>query len=238
MESKRMKLKITEVGTKKQVGQATKTPFKATDGEREYQYFTFSNRLAEHLKVDTEIDCDIEVSSREYDGNTYIDRKLVQIYENNEPVIKKSGYSERSKESFAEFHLRQKSIERQNALTNAVTFWTKTNTGEISTQQILYTAEDFFLWTSQGLIPTSTQKAVEPLPSLPQSVTEASVKTPEDYKKSVNDLCQKLKWKTSNFKAFLEANKNKLGGTDFATFTDTQKVLLIKLMNDELKEAK
>ncbi len=228
MESKRMKLKITEVGAKKQVGQATKTPFKASDSEREFQYFTFSNKLAEYLKVDTEIDCDIEVSSREYEGNTYIDRKLVQVYENNEPVIKKSGYSERSKESFAEFHLKQKSIERQNALTNAVTFWAIYT--EKSINDILDTAEHFVGWTADGIKPTT-----KVTPAAPQQSTEASVKTEEDYKKSVNSLCQKLKWKTANFKVFLEANKNTLGGTDFAAFTDSQKVLLIKLMNEEAK---
>ncbi len=76
---------------------------------------------------------------------------------------------------FATFHLRQTSIERQNALTNAVNYNMNRTVGEA---EILETAEIFYNWTSKGIIPELLEPtaAQETLPEALELITEAQKK--------------------------------------------------------------
>jgi len=90
-ESKRAKLTIVELKEQQPVGDkgAIKLSFKAKDeAGNQLWYFTFSKRLFETIEgsKDKEIDAEIVTSEREWDGNTYVDRKVTQIYIDGKPV--------------------------------------------------------------------------------------------------------------------------------------------------------
>lgn len=90
----RLKLTITEVKDRQPVGDkgAVKLTFMATEGESDkaLSYFTFSTRLFETIEQGKEIDCDVNISTRnwERDGDiqTFTDRKVTQIYIDGQPV--------------------------------------------------------------------------------------------------------------------------------------------------------
>lgn len=90
MAKERIKLTVKETSEPREVGSkgAKKLQFKASgpDG-KELTYFTFSTRLFEYIRNGETIDCDIDTTTRDHEGNTYTDRKLVQIYENGQPVM-------------------------------------------------------------------------------------------------------------------------------------------------------
>jgi hypothetical protein len=101
---KRLKLTITEVKDRQPVGEkgAVKLAFKAKEGEegKELPYFTFSTRLFETIEKGGEIDCDVNISKREWttdDGEpmTFTDRKVTQIYIDGQPVGgRRGGYGD------------------------------------------------------------------------------------------------------------------------------------------------
>lgn len=76
-----MKLTVVSVEEEKKIGTqgAVKLQFKAKDGDKTLTYFTFSKRLFPAIVEGKEIDATVEVSEREYDGNTYTDRKVTDI---------------------------------------------------------------------------------------------------------------------------------------------------------------
>ena len=91
----RLKLTITEVKERQSVGDkgAVKLGFFATEGDgKALSYFTFSTRLFETIEggKGKEIDCDVNVSTREWerDGDIqhFTDRKVTQIYVDGQPV--------------------------------------------------------------------------------------------------------------------------------------------------------
>jgi len=91
----RLKLTITEVKERQPVGDkgAVKLTFMATEGESDkaLSYFTFSSRLFETIEKGGAIDCDVNISTRNWtgdDGNvmTFTDRKVTQIYIDGQPV--------------------------------------------------------------------------------------------------------------------------------------------------------
>lgn len=89
---RRLTLTITEVKERQPIGEkgAVKLNFKAKgeDGDKEFWYFTFSQRLFETIEQGKgrELECDVNISTREWDGNTYTDRKVFQIYMDGQPV--------------------------------------------------------------------------------------------------------------------------------------------------------
>ena len=110
----RTKLTISEVKDIQKVGQKQipKLSFKANNE----WYFTFSTRLFEFIKQGQTIDCDVRVREREWEGNTYTDRQVIQIYdERGQGVVGggKSGYGGKSPEQIREERI---SIEGQSAL--------------------------------------------------------------------------------------------------------------------------
>ena len=87
--SDRIKLQITEVSEPKEVGQkgARKITFKAKDAQgKELPYFTFRTSLFDTIKIGTKIDAEVEVKTREYEGNTYTDRQVNQIFIDGQPA--------------------------------------------------------------------------------------------------------------------------------------------------------
>jgi hypothetical protein len=97
--SERKTLTITQIEEVKKVGdkQIPKLSFKAKDGDKELTYFTFKTSLFELIKQSQIINADIETSTREWEGQTYTDRRIVQIYVDGQPVSQKGQQSYRGK---------------------------------------------------------------------------------------------------------------------------------------------
>ena len=78
----RKTLTITQVDEIKKVGdkQIPKLSFKAKDGDKELTYFTFKSSLFEAIKEGQTISADVEIKTREWEGQEYTDRRVVQIY--------------------------------------------------------------------------------------------------------------------------------------------------------------
>ena len=71
-----------------------KLQFKArNEAGEEAWYFTFRPTLfdAIHNSQNSPIEIDVDVTTREYEGNTYTDRKVSQVYINGEPVAQTKG---------------------------------------------------------------------------------------------------------------------------------------------------
>ena len=91
--AERKNLTITQVKEIQKVGdkQIPKLSFTAKDGDKELSYFTFKTSFFELIKEGQTINADVETSTREYDGNTYTDRRIVQIYVDGQPISGKGG---------------------------------------------------------------------------------------------------------------------------------------------------
>jgi len=88
----RIKLKIIEVGEPKSIGEkgAKKLTFKANDGTRDATYFTFRISLFDAIKAGATLEVEAEITEREYEGNTYIDRKVNEIYIDGQAISTKA----------------------------------------------------------------------------------------------------------------------------------------------------
>jgi len=91
--TERKNLTITQVEEIKKVGknQIPKLPFKAKEGDTELLYFTFKGNLFEFIKEGQIINADVETSNRDWEGTTYTDRRVVQIYIDGQPIAQKRG---------------------------------------------------------------------------------------------------------------------------------------------------
>lgn len=70
-----------------------KLPFTAKDETgKELGYFTFRKTFFSAIKKDAVLDCEVETSQREVQGNIYTDRKINQIFVEGEPVKPQGGY--------------------------------------------------------------------------------------------------------------------------------------------------
>jgi hypothetical protein len=89
---KRLTLTITNLLPPKDIGKdhpLVKYSFLATGEDKEYQYQTFSKTFGEYLEglgPGRTLDCDVNVSTREVQGNTYTDRMVRQIYIDGAPL--------------------------------------------------------------------------------------------------------------------------------------------------------
>jgi hypothetical protein len=159
LESK-VKLNIVAVSEPKEVGTkgAKKLTFKgiAPDG-KEYLYQTFSTRLFDHIKPTAVIEADVDISTHEYDGNTYTDRKVVQIYLNGQPVMEAKqsggvrgnygGKPSMSPEQWAEKdRIERRSIERQVSVKVAAELHIPM--GGCAVNVLLADAEKIYQWIS------------------------------------------------------------------------------------------
>lgn len=92
--AERVKLIVTETKDIQAIGDkgAKKLAFKATNADgRELAYFTWRTQIFPHITVGSELDAEVETTSREYEGNVYTDRKVNQLYIEGQPVIKGSS---------------------------------------------------------------------------------------------------------------------------------------------------
>lgn len=131
----RIKLTVTEVGEPKEVGdrKIPKLTFKAKNSEgQELTYFTFFRALFPHIISGAEIEAQIETTTRQHETGTYIDRKVVQLYVGGEPVINAGkgqqggGWRGKSDAELEIEHHKNRSIEAQTALIQAVAHYTLT----------------------------------------------------------------------------------------------------------------
>jgi len=98
--SERKTLTITQVEEIKKVGdkQIPKLSFRAKDGDKELTYFTFKTSLFDLISEGQTINADVETSTREWEDQTYTDRRIVQIYVDGQPVNIRGGYRGKSPE--------------------------------------------------------------------------------------------------------------------------------------------
>ncbi len=99
--SERKNLTITQVEEIKKVGknQVPKLSFRAKDGDKEYTYFTFKSSIFDLIKTGQTINADVETTNREWEGNQYTDRRVVQVYVDGQPIGgQKQGYRGKSPE--------------------------------------------------------------------------------------------------------------------------------------------
>lgn len=95
-EAKRTTLEVTEVKERQPVGEkgAVKLEFKAKVDDKELKFFTFSSRLFEAIEAKGIIEADVITTTREgtgdYEGTTFTDRKVTQIYKDGQPISQKA----------------------------------------------------------------------------------------------------------------------------------------------------
>lgn len=149
-ETKRMKLEILEVKEKQPVGDrgAVKLSFKAKFDDKELWFFTFSTRLFETIETGKgqTIEADVVISTREYDGNIYTDRKVTQIYKDGQPIATAGG--RQYGKSPEELQLSRRSFALSYAKDLAVAKL-------IEVKDILTTAENYYRWMGEGTISTA-----------------------------------------------------------------------------------
>ena len=156
--TERKNLTITHVEEIKKVGdkQIPKLPFKAKDGDTELVYFTFRSSLFEAIKVGQTINADVETSTRVWDGQTYTDRRVVQVYIDGQPIGGKGqqGYRGKSPEEL-----------ELSARAYALSYSKDLVVGEkLPIQEILGLAETFYIWL-KAKAPEPKLETEKPAPS-------------------------------------------------------------------------
>jgi len=164
--TERKTLTITQVEEVKKVGdkQIPKLTFRAKDGENELTYFTFKSSLFDFIKTGNTISADIDVATRDYQGNTYTDRRVVQVYQDGQPISQK-GYRGKSPE---ELELSARAYALSYAKDLAVA-------GTIKLGDITNLADDFYAWLKK------IDKPVEE-PEKPEVVTVTKVQNVTELK--------------------------------------------------------
>ena len=108
----RITLKVLEVSEPITLSQGGKVlEFKARSGDgKELKYKTFLKGIFSNIQKDAVIDVDAETSTRVTEAGTFIDHKVVQLYQDGQPVAtQKSGGNWQKQDNTA-------SIESQSAL--------------------------------------------------------------------------------------------------------------------------
>ncbi len=164
----KLTLSITEVSEPKEVGQkgAKKLAFKAKTADgKELSYFTFTTKFFPIIQAKGELDGDVETSQREYDGNTYTDRKLVEVYKDGQPVGgEKKGWQPRGGKDSPE---KRASIEAQKAVEIGANLWIA---GKIKDDDML--VERLRMWCLSRLgvdkpLPTPVTQQAQSTPEIP-----------------------------------------------------------------------
>lgn len=206
MAQQRIKLSVIEVKDPQEIGDkgAKKLVFKARNPEgKELQYFTFNQKLFPHIMKDTELDADVDTSNREYNGETYTDRKIVQVYVGNEPVTGKpgGGWKGKSPEELENERYRNRSIEAQTCLKEAVVY---IGEADASKEQVVEVARYFlsFLDEAHGSQPAAAATTQDI--SKPESEKRKAGKQPDPEKKTTGYI--DLGWLQEQLKV-LQSNK-------------------------------
>ena len=175
--TERKNLTITHVEEIKKVGdkQIPKLPFKAKDGDTELAYFTFRSSLFEAIKVGQTINVDVEISTRVWDGQTYTDRRVVQVYVDGQPIGGKGqqGYRGKSPEELEQqARVMVLSYAKDLAVADKIPFTAITDQADI-----------FYAWVKKNeatKAPEAKRKSETPAPSEGNS---PAPKEDEDWKK-------------------------------------------------------
>lgn len=97
--TERRTIKIISVGSWRDAGKARVLEFA---GEDRVNYETWSETLAEHIKVGATIEADVEFTERIHENKTYYHNKVVQIYVDGKPVkSRERGFYQDSPEKMA-----------------------------------------------------------------------------------------------------------------------------------------
>ena len=174
----RKTLKILEAKPVEKVGrnQTPKLSFKASDGEKELWYFSFRNSLFDAIKQGETIDADVETSTREWDGQEYTDRKVVQVYVNGQPLGGQKAYRGKSPEEI-------QSIKAQVAA-KAITEMFVADKLDVFIESQNYLAIGLREWLKTALIQDNPLVEVKPIPAmtrdtLPSQETASKEATPD-----------------------------------------------------------
>ncbi len=184
----KLALTITSLGEVKKIGDkgAEKFSFKAKGADgKELWYFSFRASLFEALRANTNIEVDLETTTREVDGNTYTDRKVTQIYVDGKPVAEDKQGSfggGRPWQPQGKSPEERRSIERQKSLDLACQRSLTTST----TKQVLALADEFFDWIH------GKDATVAPLPKVPPSAPDAKPSVPIPPAVSGPDLLKRF----------------------------------------------
>ncbi|MGD0794944.1 MAG: hypothetical protein ABR958_05055 [Dehalococcoidales bacterium] len=119
--AERCKLKVIEVKEPRQVGQAEVLEFLATGdpGNKTLKYGAWTKILYEYIKKGAVIDAEIETKisdKTDPGGEHYVSRRIMQLYIDGQPVIKKAGTGRAWGKSPEEIRIERASIEAQVAV--------------------------------------------------------------------------------------------------------------------------
>ena len=145
--SERMKLNVIEAKPREEVGKNNipKLTFKAVNKDnKEFTYFTFRTSLFETIEAKGEIDAEVDIAGHEYDGNTYTDRKVTQIYKDGQPIGgQKKAWGKSPEMIMAELESKAKNTALMSACDLA-------KSDKIEVKIILKKAQEFYEWLRNG----------------------------------------------------------------------------------------
>ncbi len=168
----RLILTITEAKEPQAVGDkgAKKLSYKAKgeDGKALW-YYTMRPTLFSQIKVEAKLEGDYEITENEYG----IQRKLVEVYKDNQPVgVSKGGWQPRGQDPET-----RRSIERQTSLHIAA----QMSEPGISVTELLDKAEQIFEWTATGKrLDKDASTPIQPKPEQAQSEANKALDKPVD----------------------------------------------------------
>lgn len=231
---KRMTLEVVSITKDQQVGRnAQKLSFKAKAEDKELTYASFVRSLHDHIKasVGKTIDCDVEVSEHEYDGQMYQDRLVLDIFMDGKSLRQEQrggsggggqqrsgggGYREDSPEKIA-------SIEAQTAYNGAIQLLVAKviNTGSDLGTKALDWAISRIDNSMKGVAPSTQTKESKSLVEAAkemgaQEVSEEEI-TPEEIdwggdenapnidKDALDQLMEESNWKESTIKSWCKS---------------------------------
>ncbi len=212
----RLILKVTEVSEPKEFGNkgSKKLVFKAKNPEgKELSYLTYRTTLFESIKVGAEIDAEVEIKTREYEGNTYTDRQVSQIFVDGQPL----GGQKKQWQGRTDNPEQRQSIEMQTAakiggeLLVAKIITSKDQLGKLTIDWCISRLSDN---TSES--PKQTLPTIQPVQSVSSPVkAETSSKPPEHTTEEkvgffdmegLKENLKLAKWKQVDVVAFLRSN--------------------------------
>ena len=177
--AERMKLKITEVFARQEVGdnKIPKLPFKAlNENGAEHSYFTFKTSLFETIEKKGELDAEVETETK----GDFINRKITQLYVDGQPVqVKKaqSGKSQLTPEQWAEKdRIERRSFERQKAADIAAQIIEKPS----SLEKWASAADYIYDWISEGKQPKTIEKPQDAKPAEKKAKAKAEDIFPDE----------------------------------------------------------
>ena len=163
--TERRKLTVLEVKPPQKVGDkgAEKVEFRAKweDKDSGLKYLTFRKPLFDAIKPGAVLDAEVEIKDREFDGNIYTDRNVVQLYQEGRPLGGPTAGRQ-----FGRSPEERSSIERQVALKASIeSVATKIDDSQI--EAILARASIFAAFLAGDKEFASPKWVVEPSPAKP-----------------------------------------------------------------------